>query len=165
MTQATDIPPWYRQFWPWFLIALPASVVVAGIVTLVIAMRTSDGLVVDDYYKEGLAINRVLERDQAARRLGLQADVQFTEDGDVRVIMLNPKAVDLGELTLRMWHPTRDAQDVVVALKAGADGTFSAQVGALPPGNWHVVVESDSTDNWRLLGRIVLPREHHVRLD
>ena len=23
--------PWYRQFWPWFLIALPATVVVAGL--------------------------------------------------------------------------------------------------------------------------------------
>lgn len=165
MTQATDTLPWYRQFWPWFLIALPASVVVAGVITLVIATRTSDGLVVDDYYKEGLAINRVLERDQAARRLGLQADVQFTEDGEVRVIMVNPKAVNLGEMMLRMWHPTRDSQDVAVALKAGVDGTYSAQIGTLPPGNWHVVVESDGPESWRLLGRIVLPREQHVHLE
>ena len=32
----TDLLPWYRQFWPWFLIALPGTVVVAAIGTLVI---------------------------------------------------------------------------------------------------------------------------------
>ena len=34
-----DTVPWYQQFWPWFLILLPASVVVAGLTTLVIANR------------------------------------------------------------------------------------------------------------------------------
>ncbi len=28
------ITPWYKQFWPWFLIALPASVVVASLITV-----------------------------------------------------------------------------------------------------------------------------------
>ena len=50
------VEPWYRQGWPWFLIALPATAVVAGIATLVIAAKTFDGMVVDDYYKEGQAI-------------------------------------------------------------------------------------------------------------
>ena len=53
-----DSQPWYRQFWPWFLIALPATVVVAGLTTWWIAAHKADSLVVDDYYKEGLAINR-----------------------------------------------------------------------------------------------------------
>ena len=42
-----DTQPWYRQFWPWFLISLPASVVVAGLSTLYIANRHADDLVVD----------------------------------------------------------------------------------------------------------------------
>jgi len=40
--------PWYRQFWPWFIIALPASAVVAGFVTLWLALSNPDHLVVDD---------------------------------------------------------------------------------------------------------------------
>ena len=30
--------PWYRQFWPWFVIALPASAVIAGLTTVWIAV-------------------------------------------------------------------------------------------------------------------------------
>ncbi|MEQ8516343.1 MAG: FixH family protein, partial [Chromatocurvus sp.] len=47
----TGSEPWYRQFWPWFLIVLPGTVVVASIATLIIAVRGSDDLVVDEYYK------------------------------------------------------------------------------------------------------------------
>lgn len=44
--------PWYRQFWPWFIIALPASAVVAGFITLWLAITNPDGLVVsDDQYQ------------------------------------------------------------------------------------------------------------------
>ena len=55
-----DTLPWYRQFWPWFLIALPACVVIAAIATALIASRHADDLVADSYYKDGLAINRRL---------------------------------------------------------------------------------------------------------
>ena len=48
----------------------PGLVVVAGIATAVIAFRGADGLVADDYYKQGLGINRQIARDQAARDLG-----------------------------------------------------------------------------------------------
>ena len=41
-------PPWYKQFWPWFIIALPASVVVASFFTLWLAISNPDQLVVDD---------------------------------------------------------------------------------------------------------------------
>lgn len=38
----TDRDPWYRQFWPWFLIALPASSVVFSFATLFVALRGAD---------------------------------------------------------------------------------------------------------------------------
>lgn len=41
-------PPWYRQFWPWFIIALPAAAVAGGLLTLWIAMSNPDYLVVDE---------------------------------------------------------------------------------------------------------------------
>ena len=41
--------PWYKQFWPWFLILLPGTAVVATLYTVVIANQYADDLVVDDY--------------------------------------------------------------------------------------------------------------------
>ena len=65
--------PWYRQFWPWFLLALPAVVVVAGFITLYIAIHHADSPVRDHYAKEGLILRRDQAQDQAAARLGLGA--------------------------------------------------------------------------------------------
>lgn len=43
-----DLLPWYKQFWPWFIIALPASVVIASFFTLWLAISNPDHLVVDE---------------------------------------------------------------------------------------------------------------------
>jgi hypothetical protein len=45
---AAKNPPWYRQFWPWFIIALPASAVIASFITLWLAISHPDHLVVDE---------------------------------------------------------------------------------------------------------------------
>ena len=39
--------PWYREPWPWVLIALPLSAVIASLVTLWIALSNPDHLAVD----------------------------------------------------------------------------------------------------------------------
>ncbi|MBT8062655.1 MAG: hypothetical protein HKO64_00875 [Xanthomonadales bacterium] len=44
----TDTEPWYRQFWPWMLIALPAAAVVACFITLWLALTHADPLVIKD---------------------------------------------------------------------------------------------------------------------
>lgn len=36
---------WYRQFWPWFLLALPAAAVIGGILTFYLALRNPDRLI------------------------------------------------------------------------------------------------------------------------
>lgn len=43
-----DDLPWYRQFWPWFIIALPASAVIASFISLWLAISHPDQLVVND---------------------------------------------------------------------------------------------------------------------
>jgi len=48
--------PWYRQFYPWMLIALPASAVIAGFVTLYIAISHPDALVRKDCVRDGATI-------------------------------------------------------------------------------------------------------------
>lgn len=48
LANPTQEPPWYRQFWPWFIIALPASAVIASFITLWLAISNPVQLVVDD---------------------------------------------------------------------------------------------------------------------
>ena len=70
---AVPVRPWYREPWPWILIAIPLASVFMGIATVIFAIKSQDGLVTGDYYREGLAINRVLARDEKARTLGIRA--------------------------------------------------------------------------------------------
>jgi hypothetical protein len=45
--------PWYKQFWPWFIIALPTAAVIASFVSLWLAVTHPDQLIVtDDEYQQ-----------------------------------------------------------------------------------------------------------------
>ena len=48
--------PWYRQFYPWMLIALPASAVIGGGFTLYLAITRPDALVRQDCVKDGVVM-------------------------------------------------------------------------------------------------------------
>jgi hypothetical protein len=137
--------PWYRQLWPWLLMAGPAAVIVAGAATTWIAVTTSDGLVAEDYYKQGLAINKRLAREDAARRLGISAVVVLQPER-IRVQLAGqaPEA-----LFVHLAHATRAGHDVRLRLTAVAPGAYEAEVGPLPRGRWRVVIE-DPRGTWRI---------------
>lgn len=166
-------PPWYREPWPWILIALPAVAVIGCTVTLWLALRSADGMVARDYYKRGLAINSELARTDRARELGLQAEVELDgfEGGDrVRVRLRAERALP-AETTLRLWfvHPGRDGADRALLLgRTGADAEraeFSGQfdsAAAMSAVAWQVVLESPS---WRLDGQMRAHGERRIRLE
>ena len=58
--------PWWTFPLVWMVIAGPAIVVVAGFVTLWLAMRAPDPLVAEDYYRRGLEINKTLATQDKA---------------------------------------------------------------------------------------------------
>ena len=66
--------PWYRQFWPWFIIALPAAAVIASFVSLWLAVTHPDPLVVteDEYrqLKSELKAQPTLKEQQATEAGG-----------------------------------------------------------------------------------------------
>lgn len=70
MDMTRDTVPWYKQGWPWFLMFFPATAVVAGLITFWIAYSSFDGMVVDDYYKEGRAIDKTMARFDQGCRVG-----------------------------------------------------------------------------------------------
>jgi hypothetical protein len=142
--------PWYREPWPWILMGGPAVVVVAGFATLWIAVSTSDGLVAEDYYRQGLAINRVLAREDAAARLGIVARV---EPGTGRlVVRLEGRIAPPPALTAWLAHATRAGHDMRLRLVREAGGDYAAAMPpSLPAGHWHVSIEDPGRD-WRVTG-------------
>jgi hypothetical protein len=145
-TVASVATPWYRQRWPWLLMLGPALVVVAGIATLALAIATDDGLVADDYYKRGLAINRTLARTDAAAARTLGASVDVGADGRVIAVVTGEGGLP-PVVRLRVSHPTRSGFDRSAELVQGPDGRYAGRIDALPPGRWRVSVE---TDAWKL---------------
>ena len=138
--------PWYRQRWPWLLIAGPAAVIVAGAITIWIAFASADGLVAEDYYKQGMAINRVLAREERARELGISAELEFAPSRvAVRLRGAAPEA-----LFLHLAHATRAGHDQRLRLAPSAPGVYAAELPALPPGRWRIVVE-DPRSIWRIV--------------
>lgn len=62
-----DTKSWWQYGYVWLIIAGPLLVVIAGFITLYLAIRTPDP-VIDDYYRKGIEINKTLnaERDSLA---------------------------------------------------------------------------------------------------
>jgi hypothetical protein len=141
--------PWYRDRWPWFLIAGPAIVVVAGFATAWLAWSTDDGVVADDYYKRGLVINKQLERSGRGEALGLGAMLDIGPDG-VMALTLSGSATDAATpatVRVRLTNATRAGLDRTATLARGDDGSYTGRIDPPPPGRWLVLVE---TDLWRL---------------
>jgi uncharacterized protein len=163
MTLRGDSKPWYKEPWPWILMTGPAIVIVAGFVTAWLAIISNDGLVTDDYYKQGLAINQRLQRDHYASGLGLRAD--FMRSGQqVRLLLKADGEVALPEvLTLKLAHPTRAGQDQLVKMASEGQGFYSGTLSAEVSGRWHVSIE-DPSGKWRLQGDWQADAEEPLRL-
>jgi len=154
--------PWYLQPWVWLLIALPATAVVGSMASLYLAVTTSDGLVVDDYYTRGKAINRDLARDRAAQTHRLEA--RFDIDMTRNLVTLSLKSQDYApprEMKLSILHPTRPHHDQQVMLEQVGEGQYTAGIGELGRGKWYVQLEAD---DWRLSGRMQMPLTEPVVL-
>ena len=156
--------PWFRQRWPWLLIAGPAIAVVASLYTGWLALSTDDGVVTDDYYKRGLSINQRLARVDRAAELQLSARVDVTAEGIVSVALASP-SLDArafpAVVRIAIAHPTRAGLDRGAELVRGPGGAYVGHIEPVPSGRWLVIVE---TDAWRLPVLEVTGSLHDVRL-
>jgi uncharacterized protein len=157
--QTETIVPWYRQPWPWILMAAPVAAVLAGAVTIGLAIGSFDGLVAEDYYKQGLAVNQRLARAQAAQALDIAGTLQIdpAAGGAVRLDLSTRQATLPPVLRLTLSHPTRAGLDQQVRLVAAAGGRYVGRAGPLAPARWHAIVE-DEAGQWRIHGQIQAPQ-------
>lgn len=129
----------------------PIVVIIAGFITAWLAVISNDGLVTDDYYKQGLAVNQRLERDHRARELGFHADVMLSGQ-NVRLLLGSAASVKFPDtIVLKLVHPTRSGQDHLVQMVSEGEGFYGGKLTAEISGRWHVSIE-DPAGQWRLQG-------------
>lgn len=157
-----DDKPWYRQFWPWFLILLPASAVVGGVTTVVIAFNNADDLVVDEWYREGKAINKSLAAEKMAEDLGLRATLT-NRNGRAQLRFADTEAVSAPALRLALRHPTLAERDQMLRLVRSGPGEYRAPV-SLPEGTWVVTLEPEPGD-WRMRRRLTFRDDAVTRME
>jgi uncharacterized protein len=159
-TQLMPVKPWYREPWPWLLMSGPAIVVVAGLITIVLAVRTHDGLVVDDYYKRGLTVNMDLSRDLAAKTAGLHAKTTIdVANKRVTLGLVNAPAA-LNNLTLTLSRASVVGHDQVITLQRTSrrdeKSVFVGALQPLEPGKWYATLD-ESSRSWRLITTVIVP--------
>ena len=148
-TRAPD--PWYRHRWPWLLALAPAAALLSGAFTFWLAATTTDSMVVDDYYREGRAINQQLARDRQASALGLQARLSSPDRATIALAITAARHTDWpAQLTLRLIHATRAELDVAYPLRHVGGGSYHCD-GVLPAGGHWLVQLEDPARRWRLV--------------
>lgn len=156
--------PWYSYPLLWMMIAIPFSAVIMGVVMIWLAVDTDDGLVADDYYKQGLAINSVIIRDQQATKLALSAVIEF--DNNEKVINLK---FDKGlletypdTLQLNLQHATRANSDVSLSLNRGMEDRYIAYLKQpITEGVWYFELFDA---NWKLNARSHVSEKNIINL-
>lgn len=164
MNTMTQRSPWYREPWPWILMAGPLIVVVAGIVTAWIAYKYGDPVISDDYYRKGLAVTQTLASSEHASEFGLHARMRLTADDAVSVRLDADQAGFQPPAAIRVTlsHPTRAGLDQTELLHLSG-GAYVGRLHLPASGHWLLLLE-DEAQGWRMLGKVILPATE-VKID
>jgi len=150
---------------PWVLgwIAMVVIVLVANITMIVMARKSSTGLVVKDYYEKGKNYDKILEKRARQEALGWKTSI-VTPDH----IVLNKSAAyqfiatDSGGEPIRAdkaqlfaFRPFDSKSDFSVDLKWDGSAGYVGDIAFPLPGNWDIIVSvghgSDQYDTTKRL--------------
>jgi uncharacterized protein len=160
---------WYKQRWPWFIISFPLLTVVAGLVTYQIAVDKPHSLVKDDYFKQGLAINETLAKQNRAKELALTAHIKADKDSQLLSVKIasidkEKKLPGFEMLNISFSHPTQEKNDRQLALLQLTSNEYIAELPTLPQAHWHIKL-SDKSDTWEIKSRWHYPKSQQIKIN
>lgn len=146
-----------RNYWPVLLIAIPFAAVIFGIFMVTVALWFPDDLVVDDYYKDGMAINQNIDKQLLATELGVRASLVSATDDNV--VFRIDNVID-NSVQLAIRHVTDSERDQTIMLLAGEVNEYIAVDASLEmlneKGVWYLEL-SGQDERWKVGRRIETP--------
>ncbi|MCK7599157.1 FixH family protein [Microbulbifer sp. CAU 1566] len=152
--------PWYREPWFWAVMAPLILVVIVSAVMVSIAVRYSDDVVSDTYYKDSRMYHFSAEQDQRARALNLAAMVLFSPADRVVSLDLRGQIEYPEKLLLTLSHPVEADLDEHIVLEQVSIGRYQGKVQAPLQHRWYLQLlpelnpEQFRDAQWRLRGEI-----------
>jgi hypothetical protein len=143
----------------WVMWLLPAAAVVAGLATLVIALRHADPALPAAYHWEGEHLDQDFAQQRLAASHGIEVDLD-TAGGQCSAT-LRQAPDDPASLTLMFTHSSDAGLDRVVLLRRTQPGQYRGACAPLPAGRWRVALE-DAAGAWAIRARFDGSRERLV---
>ena len=159
MNSTTTVPPIVpvsRWIWPGILIAGPASVVVACIITAFFVVQHPDGLVASDYYKQGKAINAQLAQLRRAEELGLSNMKMVATDKAVLITFPDSPLRDRIEVVLA--HPVDPDLDIQATVVPNTAGVYEVALQKKLSERRRVIVTNAPVRSWRVESLLIPAR-------
>ncbi|MDC5821801.1 FixH family protein [Vibrio europaeus] len=154
--------PWYKQFWPWFILSLTVGVSILTLVRVAILTNHSVHLVTEDYYKKGKGINVDISRVNVTKELGLKASVH--SEGNTVVIEFDKGQLDhYPAITAMFAHRTLPDHDFTKLVTSDARGVYRFTLDDALQGPWFVEL-TPHDEKWLIQGRIEFPTSAAVQL-
>ncbi|MDR5897504.1 FixH family protein [Halomonas vilamensis] len=162
---SSSVTPWYKQFWPWFLLGLLFSSIAFSLLFLFFSIRYYDGSISGDYYERGLGINEQLAKQEHANELGLSATLKVDNvTGDVVINLAGERRPET--LHLALIFPTDGDFDRELTLTHVREGRYVGTIEEPLQYRWYLQLQPEAGDaaEWRLTGEARFPSEDEANL-
>jgi len=141
--EQTDTTPWYRQFWPWFILAILSWGVISATITLSFALRNPPHMMTGDYARLGKALVDTHVRADRAEALGLAGTL--VAGNDEWLLRLDTTESTAPQLLLLVQHPADSTRDRQVVLNRSAPGEYRAAAIDIPARGRLIVSDLEQT--------------------
>jgi uncharacterized protein len=163
LPSADDKKPWYRHRWGLFVFGAPMVAAIASLGMVYISLHHADQMVDDNYYRDGLAINRDLAQIEKGKALGAMAAIRFNDE-HVYVMLHTTDKTIFDDMQIAMLHPVEKDLDVHVALHSVGNERYEGDLPApLQKQKWYLRVSSAS-GGWQVKGQIDMAQTMRIHL-
>jgi hypothetical protein len=158
MTDSNENQGNWNQPWLWFTLAPLILSVVLGLTMLNISFHIQDGLVTDEYSKEGLTINERIEKEERAKQLNTQ--IVLSKDisaGELSLQFSSKLDSQPDNLVLELIHPIIKDQDLKLVMTHQGSGRYTTQLDTAPDGKHYLRIQALHNPDWVLKGEVFFP--------